>query len=88
MIIDIHCCHPFGNSGYGVVDRIKVRRDAVLLRRRDPKMFEQTWLTLNDETSGLIEDMKEAVELIERTRISDSDREKIYHLNAERWLKL
>jgi len=32
--------------------------------------------------------MKEAVELIEGTPISDSDKEKIYHLNAERWLKL
>jgi len=32
--------------------------------------------------------MKEAVELVERTPISDSDKEKIYHLNAERWLKL
>jgi predicted TIM-barrel fold metal-dependent hydrolase len=31
---------------------------------------------------------KEAVELIERTPISDLDKEKIYHLNAERWLKL
>lgn len=31
---------------------------------------------------------KEAVEHIERTPISDSDKEKIYHLNAERWLKL
>ena len=33
-------------------------------------------------------DMKEAVELVERTPIRDSDKEKIYHLNAERWLKL
>ena len=32
--------------------------------------------------------LKEAVELIERTPISDSDKEMIYHLNAERWLKL
>jgi 2,3-dihydroxybenzoate decarboxylase len=31
---------------------------------------------------------KEAVEHIERTPISDLDKEKIYHLNAERWLKL
>jgi len=32
--------------------------------------------------------LKEAVDLVERTPISDSDKEKIYHLNAERWLKL
>jgi 2,3-dihydroxybenzoate decarboxylase len=32
--------------------------------------------------------MKDSVELVERTPISDSDKEKIYHLNAERWLKL
>ncbi len=57
MIIDIHC-HPFGNAGCGIVDRIKVRRDAVLLRRRDPALFEKNWLTLNDETAGLIDDMK------------------------------
>jgi 2,3-dihydroxybenzoate decarboxylase len=31
---------------------------------------------------------KEAVEHVERTPISESDKEKIYHLNAERWLKL
>ena len=31
---------------------------------------------------------KEAVEHIERAPISDSDKEKIYHLNAERWLRL
>ncbi len=31
---------------------------------------------------------KEAVALIERTPIGDSDKEKIYHLNAERWLKI
>jgi hypothetical protein len=29
---------------------------------------------------------KEAVELIERTPINNSDKEKIYHLNADRWL--
>jgi 2,3-dihydroxybenzoate decarboxylase len=32
--------------------------------------------------------LKEAVEFIERTPLSDPDKEKIYHLNAERWLKL
>jgi len=32
--------------------------------------------------------LKEAVELVERTPIRDPDKEKIYHLNAERWLKL
>jgi 2,3-dihydroxybenzoate decarboxylase len=32
--------------------------------------------------------IKDSVELLERTAMSDSDREKIYHLNAERWLKL
>jgi 2,3-dihydroxybenzoate decarboxylase len=31
---------------------------------------------------------KEAVQQIERTPISDLDKEKIYHLNAERWLRL
>jgi len=31
---------------------------------------------------------KDAVHQIERTPISDVDKEKIYHLNAERWLKL
>ncbi len=31
---------------------------------------------------------KEAVQQIERTPINDLDKEKIYHLNAERWLKL
>jgi 2,3-dihydroxybenzoate decarboxylase len=31
---------------------------------------------------------KDAVEQIERTPLNDSDKEKIYHLNAERWLKL
>lgn len=31
---------------------------------------------------------KEAVELLENTGISKSDKEKIYHLNAERWLRL
>ena len=30
----------------------------------------------------------EAVELVERTPLSDSVKEKIYHLNAERWLKI
>ena len=33
-------------------------------------------------------DPKASVELFEKTPMSDSDREKIYHLNAERWLKL
>ena len=32
--------------------------------------------------------LKDAVELVKKTPISDSDKEKIYHLNAERWLKL
>jgi 2,3-dihydroxybenzoate decarboxylase len=31
---------------------------------------------------------KRAVENFEKTPMSDADREKIYHLNAERWLKL
>ena len=31
---------------------------------------------------------KDAVQQIESTPISDADKEKIYHLNAERWLKL
>ena len=31
---------------------------------------------------------KEAVEHLERTGISDGDKEKIYHLNAEKFLKL
>ena len=31
---------------------------------------------------------KDAVQQIESTPISDTDKEKIYHLNAERWLKL
>jgi len=31
---------------------------------------------------------EESVEQVERTPMSDSDREKIYHLNAERWLRL
>ncbi len=31
---------------------------------------------------------KEAVEFVEKTPISDADKEKIYHLNAERWLRL
>jgi predicted TIM-barrel fold metal-dependent hydrolase len=56
VIIDIHC-HPFGNAGCGIVDRIKARRDAVLLRKRDPRMFAENWGTLNDETAPLIEDM-------------------------------
>jgi len=30
---------------------------------------------------------KEAVELVDTTPVSDSDKEKIYRLNAERWLK-
>jgi len=32
--------------------------------------------------------LREAVEFIERTPLSDPDKEKIYHLNAERWLRL
>jgi predicted TIM-barrel fold metal-dependent hydrolase len=32
--------------------------------------------------------MKEAVEDVERTPLSDSDKEKIYHLNAEKLLRL
>ena len=31
---------------------------------------------------------EEAVQLIERTPLSDSDKEKIYYLNAKKWLKL
>ncbi len=31
---------------------------------------------------------KVAVEMVERVPISDADKEKIYHLNAERWLRL
>jgi hypothetical protein len=31
---------------------------------------------------------KLAVEVFEKTPMSDSDRDKIYHLNAERWLNL
>jgi len=31
---------------------------------------------------------KLAVEEVERTPLSDEEREKIYHLNAEKWLKL
>jgi predicted TIM-barrel fold metal-dependent hydrolase len=33
-------------------------------------------------------DPKASLEVFERTPMSDSDREKIYHLNAERWLRL
>ena len=33
-------------------------------------------------------DPKESVELVEKTHLSNEDKEKIYHLNAERWLKL
>ena len=32
--------------------------------------------------------MKDAVDMVERTPISASDKEKIYHLNAERWLRI
>jgi len=56
VIIDIHC-HPFGNAGCGIVDCIKTRRDAVLLRRRNPNMFAENWGTLHDESDALIEDM-------------------------------
>jgi hypothetical protein len=31
---------------------------------------------------------KESVQMVESSPISDADKEKIYHLNAERWLKL
>lgn len=57
MIIDIHT-HPFGNAGCGIHHKIKVRRDAVLLRRRWPALFKDNWGTLNDESDLLVEDMK------------------------------
>ncbi len=56
MIIDIHC-HPFGNAACGIADHIKVRRDAVLLRRRQPALFKENWGTLHDESEQLYEDM-------------------------------
>jgi uncharacterized protein len=56
MIIDIHC-HPFGNAACGIADKIHVRRDAVLLRRREPRLFAENWGTLNDESDFLLEDM-------------------------------
>lgn len=31
---------------------------------------------------------KESVHMVESSPISDADKEEIYHLNAERWLKL
>lgn len=58
MIIDIHC-HPFGNAACGIAEKIKVRRDAVLLRRREPELFAENWGTLNDESDLLVEDMIE-----------------------------
>lgn len=56
MIIDIHC-HPFGNAECGIGRKIKVRRDAVLMRRRHPALFRENWGTLNDESDLLIQDM-------------------------------
>jgi predicted TIM-barrel fold metal-dependent hydrolase len=33
-------------------------------------------------------DPRESVGLVEKTPLSDEEKEKIYHLNAERWLKI
>ena len=41
-IIDVHC-HPFGNPACDLTEHIKMKRDAVLLRRKQPDLFAEQW---------------------------------------------
>ena len=57
-IIDVHC-HPFGNPACDLTEHIKVKRDAVLLRRKQPDLFAEQWGVLEDISDLLIHDMDE-----------------------------
>jgi 2,3-dihydroxybenzoate decarboxylase len=52
---------------------------AIAAMGADRVLFATDWNNVNG---------KLAVEIFEKTPMSASDREKIYHLNAERWLRL
>lgn len=56
MIIDSHT-HPFGNARADLTGKIKTRRDAVLLRLTDPKLFAQVWDVTDDLSETLLSDM-------------------------------
>ena len=58
-VIDAHV-HPFGNPACNLAGKINVKRDAVLLRKRDPDLFQELWGSkMEDQTDLLIEDMDE-----------------------------
>ena len=57
-LIDVHC-HPFGNPACDLSEHIKVKRDAVLLRRTNPDLFAAQWGVLEDISDLLISDMNE-----------------------------
>jgi predicted TIM-barrel fold metal-dependent hydrolase len=58
-IIDAHT-HPFGNRGLDLSKHIKTVRDPVLLRRRDPALFQEMLKGTDDLTEDMIREMDAA----------------------------
>ena len=58
-IIDAHT-HPFGNRGLDLSAAIKTVRDPVLLRRRNPELFQQMLKGTDDLTEEMLGEMDEA----------------------------
>lgn len=56
MIYDIHT-HPFGNPKVDLSDKVRTRRDAVLLRYNHPCCYRAIWGEAVDLTDLLLEDM-------------------------------
>jgi predicted TIM-barrel fold metal-dependent hydrolase len=56
MIYDIHT-HPFGNPKVDLSDKVRTRRDAVLLRFTHPCCYRDIWGDAVDLTDLLLEDM-------------------------------
>lgn len=57
MIIDAHT-HPFGNRGLDLSPYIRKVRDPILLRRRNPELFQQMLRGTDDLTDQLLADME------------------------------
>ena len=58
-IIDAHT-HPFGNRGLDLSNHIKTVRDPVLLRRRNPALFQQMLKGTDDLTEEMLGEMDKA----------------------------
>ena len=58
-IIDAHT-HPFGNRGLDLSNHIKTVRDPVLLRRRNPALFQQMLKGTDDLTDEMLGEMDKA----------------------------